>query len=547
MELLKSALAFIGGLGMFLYGMHVMAEGLQKSAGAKTKKMMGYLTNHRLMGVCIGALVTTIIQSSSATTVMVVGFVNAGILNLIQAVGVIMGANIGTTITAWLVSMSEWGALLKPDTFAPLLLGIGVFLMLFSKKDGKRNIGSILIGFGILFIGLSSMSASVAPYSDAPVFSQAFTVIGSNPILGIIVGLVVTGVIQSSSASMGILQTLAMNGMVNWGSAVFIALGQNIGTCVTAMISSTGASSNAKRAAVIHLLFNTIGAVIFGTIGFIVFMVYPDLSQMNVNSVHLAIFHTIFNVLNTLILYPFAGVLVKLSERMVKEHDEEEKVLVHLDERISEAPGFALESVKKEIERMGKLAYENIRLSIQLIQTKSEEVMQQINKNEKKVNEFEKKLLEYLITFDMTALTLDQQREVKNLLYTISDLERVSDHCQDVAIMCNDLFHSGAEFSIGAYEDLKEIGESSAQTLYYALDARKHQKEKASYQALDNEECVDKLKLSLREKHMKRLSDKKCYIESGVVFLDVIESYERMSDHASHIAHYVLNEMEPVL
>lgn len=546
MELVKSILVFIGGLGMFLYGMHVMAEGLQKSAGAKTKKMMGYLTNHRLMGVLIGALVTAIIQSSSATTVMVVGFVNAGILNLVQAVGVIMGANIGTTMTAWLVSMSEWGDLLKPDTFAPLLLGVGAFLILFTKKDGKHNAGSILIGFGILFTGLSSMSASVAPYADAPIFSQAFTIIGSNPLLGILVGLVVTGIIQSSSASMGILQTLAMNGLVNWGSAVFIALGQNIGTCVTAMISSAGTNANAKRAAVIHLLFNVIGAIIFGTIGYVIFLVYPNWAHMEVNSVHLAVFHTVFNVLNTILLFPFAGVLVKLSEKLVKDHDDTERLLVHLDERISEAPAFALESVKKEIERMGKLAYENIRLSIQMVQDKNKDVREQIHKNEAKVNVFEKKLVEYLITFDMTALTLDQQRQVKNLLYTISDLERISDHCEDVAGMCDDLYRNGDDFSIGAYEDLKEIGECSAQTLFYALDARKYQKELSSEQALQCEEQVDALEVSLREKHMRRLTEKKCNLESGVVFLDVIENYERISDHATNIAKYVLHELEPV-
>ena len=544
MELLQSVLLFIGGLGMFLYGMHVMAEGLQKSAGKKTKQMMGYLTNHRLMGVLIGALVTAIIQSSSATTVMVVGFVNAGILNLVQAVGVIMGANIGTTMTAWLVSMSEWGALLKPDTFAPLLLGIGAFLIIFTKKDRKHNAGMVLVGFGILFTGLSSMSGAVSPYADAPIFSQAFTVIGSNPILGILVGLIVTGIIQSSSASMGILQTLAMNGMVNWGSAVFIALGQNIGTCVTAMISAAGASANAKRAAVIHLLFNTLGAVVFGIIAVAGFAVFPQLALSNVNSVHLALFHTFFNVLNTCLLYPFAGLLVKVSQRLVKDDEEEDKILVHLDARISEAPSFALESVKKEIDRMGKLAYENIALSVEMVQDKNGEVRERIHKNEKKVNEFEKKLVEYLITFDMTTLTLEQQRQVKNLLYTISDLERISDHCESIAVMCHDLFQNDGEFSISAYEDMKEIGEGSAQTLFYALDARKNTLELAAQQALDAEVVVDSLEVSLREKHMRRLAEKKCRLESGVVFLDVIESYERISDHASNIAKYVLHEME---
>ena len=246
---------FVGGLGMFLYGMHVMADGLQKSAGGRMKQLLGILTNHRILGVLVGALVTAVIQSSSATTVMVVGFVNAGIISLTQAVGVIMGANIGTTITAWVVSMSEWGEMLKPEFFAPLLIGLGAFIVLFSSKERLRQVGEILVGFGVLFIGLSFMTASITPYKDAPIFATAFQVLGKNPVLGILTGAVVTAIIQSSSASVGILQTLALNGVVSWNSAIYITLGQNIGTCVTALLSSAGANRTAKRAAVIHLLF----------------------------------------------------------------------------------------------------------------------------------------------------------------------------------------------------------------------------------------------------------------------------------------------------
>ena len=257
--------SFIGGLGMFLYGMHVMANGLQHFAGGKMQRLMSFLTQNRLMAILVGTLVTAVIQSSSATTVMVVGFVNAGMLNLSQAVGVIMGANIGTTITAWLVSLSEFGSVLNPEFYAPLLLGIGAFVILFAKSDKKKQIGEILIGFAVLFIGLSFMSDAIKPYRDSPIFSNAFTVLGKNPLLAILTGTVVTAIIQSSSASVGILQTLAMNGIVNWKSAVFITLGQNIGTCVTALLSGVGSGRNGKRAAVIHLLFNVIGAVLFGS------------------------------------------------------------------------------------------------------------------------------------------------------------------------------------------------------------------------------------------------------------------------------------------
>ena len=268
MQHIEMLFRFIGGLGMFLYGMNVMADGLQKSAGGRMRHLLEVLTKNRLMGILLGAAVTAVIQSSSATTVMVVGFVNAGLMNLTQAAGIIMGANIGTTITAWVVSMSEWGSALKPEFFAPLLIGIGAFLILFSKKEKARELSEILMGFGILFIGLSFMSGAITPYRDAPIFSEAFRILGGNPILGILTGLAVTAVIQSSSASVGILQTLAANGVVTWNSAIYITLGQNIGTCVTALLSSLGAQRTAKRAAAIHLLFNVIGAVIFGGIMF---------------------------------------------------------------------------------------------------------------------------------------------------------------------------------------------------------------------------------------------------------------------------------------
>ena len=281
--------SFIGGLGMFLYGMNIMADGLQKSAGGRMQKLMSFLTKNRLMAILVGAGITAIIQSSSATTVMVVGFVNAGMLELTQAVGVIMGANIGTTITAWIVSMSEWGSVMKPEFFAPLLLGIGAFLVLFTKSEKKKKIGEILVGFSILFIGLSFMSDAIKPYREAPVFAKAFAVLGKNPVLAILAGTVVTAIIQSSSASVGILQTLALNGVVNWQSAVFITLGQNIGTCVTALLSSAGAGKNAKRASCIHLLFNVIGAVVFGIIMFILFSFNKawGASTINLSLIHI--------------------------------------------------------------------------------------------------------------------------------------------------------------------------------------------------------------------------------------------------------------------
>ena len=373
LENLGNLFTFIGGLGLFLYGMNLMADGLQKSAGSKMKQLLGYLTNNRLLGVLMGALITAIIQSSSATTVMVVGFVNAGIINLTQAVGVIMGANIGTTATAWIVSASEWAAFLKPEFLAPLFIGIGAFLLIFTKSIKKHQVGEIIIGFGILFVGLSFMSDSVSVYKDSPIFAKAFSVLGSNPILGILVGTVVTAIIQSSSASVGILQTLAANGIVNWRSAIFITLGQNIGTCVTAIISSAGANKTAKRAAAIHLLFNVAGAVIFGVIMFVGFTIFPDWANANINKTEISVFHTIFNVTNTILLFPFASLLVKAATKLVKDKKEEEVeegkdeiILKHLDERILLTPSLAVQTAVEEVVSMGEIVLNNVKDSMDL-------------------------------------------------------------------------------------------------------------------------------------------------------------------------------------
>ncbi|MEG0566451.1 MAG: Na/Pi cotransporter family protein, partial [Hungatella sp.] len=342
----SSLFGFLGGLGMFLYGMNTMADGMQKTAGSKMSQFLGMLTNNRFMGVCLGALITAIIQSSGATTVMVVGFVSAGVLNLSQAVGVIMGANIGTTITAWIVSLSQMGdamEVMKPAFYAPLLIGVGALMILFTKKQKYHTIGEILVGLGLLFTGLEFMSGSISPYTDAPIFSKAFAVLGGNPLLGMLIGLLVTALLQSSSASVGILQTLAMNGVVTTNAAIYITLGQNIGSCVTAMLSSAGGSRTAKRAAVIHLCFNVIGAILFGVLGFALFSLRPDFAASNINAVQISIFHTVFNLTNTALLFPFANQLVKLSGLLVKEkqedievsvNEEEANALKHLDERI---------------------------------------------------------------------------------------------------------------------------------------------------------------------------------------------------------------------
>lgn len=547
MDLLQDIMLFFGGLGMFIYGMQIMAEGLQNSAGSKTRKLLGLLTNNRLLGVLVGALITAIIQSSSATTVMVVGFVNAQIMNLSQAVGVIMGANIGTTMTAWIVSMSEWGSLLKPDFFAPILLVVGVGMMLFSKKEKIKDGANILVGFGILFIGLSTMSGAIEPYSDSPIFSQAFTVIGNNPILGLLVGAAVTGIIQSSSASMGILQTLAMNGIVNWGSAIFIALGQNIGTCVTAIISCVGANKNAKRAAVIHLLFNCIGATVFGIICWLVFVARPDLAMSNISSTELAIFHTCFNVLTTIILFPFANKLVSLSRVIIKDNVEDDaasenegEVLVKLDERLLQTPSFALVRVNREIEKMGQLALESIAYTRNALLEKKN--IDKIFDNEKKINVYEKQLSEFISLMDLSTLNEKEQLQVKHALLAVSDVERIGDHCRNIADMAKDL--EEGSFSQSAKDDIEIISNQCYKTLRWALDLRADLDVTKIEKVEKHETKVDRMQDQMREGHIQRLIDKKCQVEAGIIFLDSVSDYERISDHAENLAQYVVEEEE---
>ena len=552
LENLGNLFTFIGGLGMFLYGMNLMADGLQKSAGNKMKQLLGYLTNNRLLGVLMGAFITAIIQSSSATTVMVVGFVNAGILNLTQSVGVIMGANIGTTVTAWIVSASEWAAFLKPEFLAPLFVGIGVFLLVFTKGIKRHQIGEIIVGFGLLFIGLSFMSDSVSVYKDSPIFSKAFSVLGGNPILGILVGAVVTAIIQSSSASVGILQTLAANGIVNWRSAIFITLGQNIGTCITAILSSAGANKTAKRAAGIHLLFNVAGAVIFGVIMFIGFLIFPELAASNINKTEISIFHTIFNITNTIILFPFASLLVKLSGKLVRGSEEEEKVeekedivLKHLDDRILCTPSLAVENAVEEVVQMGEIVLENTKEVIDILCNKkkpSDESIQKVFEREKNINKLETAITEYLIKINNLSITEEQHKLINHLFYTVSDMERIGDHVENLAEFAQYRQQDDFTFSESGMNELREICQTVQDSFYNSILARKTEDIEYVKKVAMLEEEVDNLEEKLREKHINRLSKGSCEARAGVVFLDIISNLERISDHAQNIAGYVKEE-----
>ena len=548
---------FAGGLGMFLYGMRIMGDGMQKTAGSKMSHFLGMVTNNRFLGVVLGALITAILHSSAATTVMVVGFVNAGILNLTQAVGVIMGANIGTTITAWMVSLNQLGdafSVLQPSFFAPLCIGIGSFMIVFSKKQNMNLIGEIVSGVGLLFVGLEFMSGSIAPYTDAPIFAQAFAIMGRNPILGILTGALVTAVIQSSTASVGILQTLAMNGIVTTGAAIYITLGQNIGTCLTAMLSSAGANRTAKRAAAIHLSFNTMGAVIFVIGMFALSMLRPEAASAHISSVQISMFHTIFNVMNTLLLYPFANQLVKISGLIVKDKEdgseaeagnagETTQALRHLDQRIFESPMFAIEVAQMETVHMGQIALNNIRLASEAIENRDPETIEKVYKNEKDIDRMEELLTGYLIKVNNLSLTERQKLLVNNLFYSITDIERVGDHCENLAEQAEYMAQHGISFSETGSCDLRAISEKAVKSFTHAVAARQTGDMDDVRKVSQYEDDVDMLEEELRDKHIERLSRGECQPSSGVVFLDIISNLERISDHAYNLAGYVKDEM----
>ena len=557
-EYISSLFEFAGGIGMFLYGMNTMADGMQRSAGGKMKKLLGYLTSNRLLAIIVGAVITAIIQSSGATTVMVVGFVNAGLMTLVQAVGVIMGANIGTTITAWIVSLGQLGdaaKVMNPSFYAPFLIGIGAFVILFSKKDKVKNAGEIIVGIGLLFEGLTFMSSSIAPYTDAPIFSQAFQIVGSNPFLGILIGIIVTAVLQSSSASVGILQTLALNGVVTTYAAIYITLGQNIGSCVTALISSAGTTRTAKRAACMHILFNIAGALLFGTVGFILFSIYPALAAHNITSVEISVFHTFFNITCTLVMFPFANLLVKISGLIVRENEKQDdfaeleakdavaaEIARHFDSRLLGQPSVAVETAKNEVITMGNLALDNIKYAAEATQKNDQTMVDKVYEIEHKVDLYEKYLTDFLIKVNNLSITQEQHLLVKNLFHAIIDIERVSDHAENIAELAKYKIEHQIIFSEKGTQELNQLWDKVVHCFEEAVKARGTGSRQAIQNVLRIEDEVDDLEEELRNKHIERLSAGLCIPSNGVVFLDILSNLERMSDHANNIVDCIQEE-----
>ena len=533
--ILEIAISLLGGLGLFLYGMNLMAEGLQKSAGDKLKKIVEKLTSNTVMGVLVGTVVTAIIQSSSAATVMVVGFVNAGIMSLSQAIGVIMGANIGTTVTAQLVSF-------KLEAIAPVALGIGIILYLFSKKEKTKELATILLGFGILFTGMEFMKDAVKPLAEYEGFRRALIYFGEHQFLGIIAGFAITGIIQSSSASMGMLIALASQGLIPLSSALPILYGDNIGTCVTSLLSSIGASRNAKRAATMHLTFNVIGTLIF-----VLILNYPisalvkwldptDAARQIANA------HTIFNVVNVLILLPFAKYIVKIVLKIMPITEEESEATTatkYLDERIIQTPSIALGNTVKEVSRMGQKANKALEYSMNSLINKSMTDVEKTEKYEEHVNLLQKEILNYLLKLSKSPLNDEERNKVDLLFNTVNDIERVSDHAENISELSRLAIEKDLQFSDTALEEMNNIYSKAKENFNIALKGLENYDKSIISKVYEIEDEVDALDKLYRKKHIERLNNGKCTIDSGVLFLDLLTNLERISDHSCNIANNI--------
>ena len=542
MNYLDILIPFVGGLGMFIYGMQIMAQGLENAAGSKMKSILEVLTKNKLMGVFLGAAITAVIQSSSATTVMVVGFVNAGIMNLTQAMGVIMGANIGTTVTGWLVSSVEWAEFLSPAKIAPIAVMIGVIIMLTGKRRSSKEIASIIVGFGLLFIGISSMSSAVAPLQESEGFVNLFVTLGRNPILGILAGTFVTAVIQSSSASVGILQSLAAAGLVPFNAAIYIIMGQNIGTCVTAILSSLGAKKNAKTAALMHLLFNVIGTVLFSVVAIVYFQVLNPAAGLGlITQTQISTVHTFFNIATTVLLFPVSNLIIKLAKKIggVKENEADRSKIL-LDDRMLETPSIALQSVINETVRMGEIVRESLNVAKNVLHTKSEADLCILKEDESVVDRLCAGITDYTIKLSALQISEREHQITAHLLQVLSDIERVSDYCENISEFAETMIEKKLEFSDIANEQLDEMIAASVDSYNYALDAFKEESTEKALKVIEKETQVDDLEITLRTGHMKRLAKNECNTEAGVVFLDTLVCMERISDHARNIAEEVL-------
>ena len=536
-----NALNLIGGLCLFLFGMNLMGQALERRAGSGLRSLLEKMTQNRLMGLLAGLGVTAVIQSSSATTVMVVGFVNSGLMTLRQSIGVIMGANIGTTVTAWILSLSgiEGSSLLvqmfKPSTFTPILALVGIILYMFCKADKKKDTGMILLGFATLMFGMEAMSSAVSSLRNVPQFREIFLMF-SNPILGVLVGAVLTGIIQSSSASVGILQALASTGQVTYGAAIPIIMGQNIGTCVTALLSSIGTNKNARRAALVHLNFNVIGA----TVGIVLFYVIravaaPALLGQAASEWGIAVAHSIFNILCTAVLLPMGGLLEKLVLRLVPEGKQPQRE-AELDERLLATPALALERCRTLIADMASYSMESLRESLNAITAYNQKTAEHIREDEAKTDHYEDIIGSYLVKLSARKIGESDSALAAEYLRIIGDFERIADHSVNILESAEEMQQKGIAFSAAALQEYATMAGAVREVTALAYDSFVSGDVQAARQVEPLEQVIDDLKEEMRTRHIRRMQQGSCGIEAGFIWSDLLTNLERVSDHCSNIA-----------
>ncbi|MDD6305676.1 MAG: Na/Pi cotransporter family protein [Clostridiales bacterium] len=543
-------LTLLGGLAMFLYGMNVMGAGLEKMSGGKLERVLENLTSNPIKAVLLGAGVTAVIQSSSATTVMVVGFVNSGIMKLSQAVGIIMGANIGTTITSWLLSLTgiEGGSffiqMLKPSSFSPILAMIGIIFTMSAKSDNKKDIGQILLGFSVLMYGMQTMSGAVEPLADVPEFTGMLTMF-NNPVLGVVTGAVLTAVIQSSSASVGILQALSVTGGFTYGSVIPIIMGQNIGTCVTAMISSVGANKGAKRTAFVHLYFNLIGTILFMVLFYTCDVIFQfTFTDETVGVAGIAAIHTIFNIFATVILLPFTKGLEKLAYLTIPETADEktvqDDVFTILDDRFLSSPTFAIEQCHSLVNQMAEMTQAGFLEAMTVLTDYSEEKIEDVIAKENRIDTYDDKISAYLTKLSSQNLSYKDSLKATSLLHCLTDFERISDHSINVVENAQQMYKDGVSFSKKAKEEMRIYGEAIADILGRTTKAFVEGDGVLARTVEPLEEVIDEINKDVKKNHMKRLRKGKCTIELGLVLSDLAMNYERVADHCSNIAVYMM-------
>lgn len=543
-------LSLIGGLAIFLYGMDLLGEGLTGASGGKLEKILEKLTSNPLKAVLLGAGVTAVIQSSSATTVMVVGFVNSGIMKLSQAVGVIMGANIGTTITSWILSLTGiessniFISLLKPTSFSPVLAAVGIVFLMFLKKESLKNPGKIMIGFALLMYGMDAMSSSVAPLAEVPQFASILTAF-SNPVLGMLAGMLFTAVIQSSSASVGILQALCSTGILGYATALPIIMGQNIGTCVTALLSSIGATKNGKRAAIIHLYFNVIGTVTFMIVFYALnAVIHFSFLNLTAQEFGIAVIHTAFNIITTAYLLPLRKVLEKLAYATIKLDDNEKRIMdsrsgnefALLDDRFLEAPSLAVEHCKQVINKMADISRESLFISMSLIGGYDEEQALRVGELETRADKYEDALGTYIMKISTKNLKKEDSEMLNVMLHCIGDFERISDHACNLCDSARELQQKNMQFSPKAETELDILSSAVREAVDISFDAFKSNNKNEADKVEPLEELIDTLSVELKARHIRRLREGKCTIELGFAHSDILNNLERVADHCSNIA-----------